>query len=108
VRGNGDPKASATVVIGVVGALVLVLVIIGLQALYYRTEQAEVVRKVESAAPEEWSRVRAEQEARLHSYRWVDREQGVVAIPIERAMELLVRGEGLLPRESADEEGGTP
>ena len=33
---------------------------------------------------------RAEQE-RLSTYRWVDRSAGVVAIPIERAMELVVR-----------------
>ena len=41
---------------------------------------------------------RAEQEARLGTYRWVDRGAGVVAIPIERAMELLV--------EEARREGG--
>jgi len=28
----------------------------------------------------------------LHSYRWVDRESGVAAIPIERAMEILAAG----------------
>lgn len=31
---------------------------------------------------------RARQEERLHAYRWVDREAGLVAIPIERAIAL--------------------
>jgi hypothetical protein len=113
VSGNGDPKSSTTVVIGVVGTLVLVLIVIALQALYYRAEQAEVERKVYEAAPEEWSRLRAEQESRLHAYRWVDREQGVVAVPIDRAIELLVRGEAPLSPEvpaegGAAAEGGAP
>lgn len=34
---------------------------------------------------------RAAKRAQLETYRWIDREQGVVAIPIERAMELLAR-----------------
>jgi hypothetical protein len=105
VSGNGDPKASSTVVIGVVGALVLVVIVIALQALYYRAEQAEVVRKVYQAAPEEWSRLRAEQEARLHAYRWVDKQKGVVAVPIDRAIELLVRGEAPLTPEVPDQSG---
>ena len=33
--------------------------------------------------------MRAEEDAILHSYGWIDREGGVVRIPIERAMELL-------------------
>lgn len=35
-------------------------------------------------------KLRATEEAALHSYGWVDREHGVVHIPIDRAMELLV------------------
>ncbi|MFL6655165.1 MAG: hypothetical protein ACJ8KA_10255 [Sulfurifustis sp.] len=34
--------------------------------------------------------LRREQEAKLESYGWVDRERGVARIPIERAMELYV------------------
>ncbi|MFQ5737676.1 MAG: hypothetical protein ACE5JX_01575 [Acidobacteriota bacterium] len=38
---------------------------------------------------------------RLRGYHWVDRDAGVVQIPIERAMELLVE-RGLPTRETAD------
>lgn len=37
----------------------------------------------------------------LHSYRWIDRQQGIVQIPIERAIELL--GERGLPEPNAVE-----
>jgi hypothetical protein len=33
--------------------------------------------------------MRAEEEARLHSYGWIDQGQGVAHIPIERAIEIL-------------------
>jgi hypothetical protein len=37
--------------------------------------------------------LREEQEGRLHSYGWVDREKGLVHIPIDRAMDLTLRGD---------------
>jgi hypothetical protein len=49
----------------------------------------------------DYERFRAREEAALHGYGWVDRERGVVKIPIERAIEILAerglparRGEG--------------
>jgi len=41
-------------------------------------------------------RLRAEEEAALTSYAWVDRQAGVARIPIDRAMEILVE-RGLPP-----------
>jgi hypothetical protein len=37
------------------------------------------------------AKMRAAEEQRLNSYGWVDKEKGVVHIPIEQAMELVVR-----------------
>lgn len=42
--------------------------------------------------------MRAEQEALLSSYAWVDREAGVARIPVERAMQLLVEAAPDRPR----------
>ena len=42
----------------------------------------------------DYQEMRAAEEAQLRSYRWVDRESGIAAIPIERAMEILA-GRGL-------------
>ena len=85
-----DPDAAMTVAIGVLGALMIFLLIVGLQILYYHTQDQELATLVYSREPEELSLLRAKQEEQLHSYRWIDQAKGVVGIPIERAMELVV------------------
>ena len=88
---NADPDTSATIVVGVVGAIVVFAIIVALQALFYNVEASETVSKVYSVAPEQYSRLRADQLETLNSYRWIDRKNGVVGIPIDRAMELVVQ-----------------
>jgi hypothetical protein len=44
----------------------------------------------QTTAIEELDELRAREDAILNNYGWVDREAGVVRIPIERAMELVV------------------
>lgn len=46
--------------------------------------------RLQIAPIQEWQQMRAEEEAQLQNYSWIDREKGIAAIPIERAMELLV------------------
>jgi hypothetical protein len=51
------------------------------------------------ASSRDYQEMRAAEEAQLHSYRWVDKQAGIAAIPIKRAMELLAdRG---LPEQKA-------
>lgn len=90
-RDGGDPNTPVTVVIGIVGAILTFVVIIALQAVFFQVERAELRRKSDEAQPEDLARFRAEQAELLHGYRWVDQSAGVVAIPIGRAMELVVR-----------------
>jgi hypothetical protein len=90
-EGTG-PNVPATVVVGVVGALLLFLLVVLLQALYFRAEERERRTKVVAVPSEELTQLRSEQEALLGSYRWIDRGAGVVGIPIERAMELEAAG----------------
>ena len=42
-------------------------------------------------APEELRRLRATENTTLNSYAWVDKENGTVRIPIERAIEVLAK-----------------
>ena len=42
-------------------------------------------------APNELRQMRAAEEAALNSYGWVDKEAGVVKIPVDRAMEVLAK-----------------
>ena len=89
-EGIGDPNTPATLVVGAVGAILLVICVVLLQAYFYRSEADEVRRKVVAVAPEELAQARAEQLGVLNSYRWIDEKAGVVGIPIDRAMELVV------------------
>ena len=83
---NGDPRTSTTVLVGIVGAIIVFLMIVGLQTLFYRAEQAETVSKVYQTDPQALTRLRADQFEQLHSYRWIDQQKGVAAIPIDRAI----------------------
>lgn len=88
---NDDPNAGPTLAYGIVGAVLVFVMAVGLQALFYSEQRHELDRKVVSKAPEPLVRLAAEQQEKLHSYRWVDARAKVVAIPIDRAMELTIR-----------------
>lgn len=45
----------------------------------------------EATLPQELKQMRESAQARLRSYGWIDREAGIVHIPIDRAMELLAK-----------------
>jgi hypothetical protein len=46
--------------------------------------------RLQTDAPADLQELRARETAALESYGWVDRQKGIVHIPVERAMELLV------------------
>lgn len=85
-----DPDAPMTLVIGIAGALLLFALVVSLQALYGAAERSEFRRKVVEEKPIELQSSRASQLEKLAAYRLVDPVGGVVAIPIERAMDLVV------------------
>lgn len=91
MKRNDDPDAPGTIAFGIVGAILVFVVIVALQALFYRVQNSEIQRKVLAQQPEELSRLVAEQQQRLNTYRWVDSAKGIAAIPIDRAMEITVR-----------------
>jgi len=86
-----DPNAPLTALIGVVAAVLLFVVVVALQALFYRQEALERVRKVEGVRAEELVHNIATQQERLHGYRLLDPATGSVAIPLERARELVLK-----------------
>jgi hypothetical protein len=51
------------------------------------------------ASSRDYQDMRAAEETQLHRYGWVDREAGIAAIPIQRAMEILA-GRGLPTQKS--------
>jgi hypothetical protein len=60
--------------------------------------------QLQNTPARDYDEFRREQEAELNRYRWIDREQGIVQIPISRAMDLaLEKGVGSLSREGGDQ-----
>lgn len=63
----------------------------------------EGVPRLQTEAPQDLAKYREKQGHLLHSYGWVDQKDGVVRIPIKRAMDLLIqRG---LPVQTAPPQG---
>ena len=89
-----DPNVGVSAVVGLVGAIALFVVIVLLQALFYRMQTAEQNTKVNSQPNQGVQALDAEQLEQLTSYEWVSRPDGVVRIPVERAMELMVAEHG--------------
>jgi len=78
------------VFVGLLGAILTIDAVVGLQALYYwqldRAERSESLYR----PPAKLESLLAAQRARLTDYRVVDAKKRLVAIPIHRAMELVV------------------
>jgi type II secretory pathway pseudopilin PulG len=97
VREGGEPNTPLTALVGIVFAILLFVVVVLLQAFFYRAEQQENERKVVAVAPEQLSQLRAQQQELLHSYKLIDPGKGVVAIPVDLAMKLVVSEGGRSP-----------
>ena len=78
-------------VIGFLAALVTFAVILALQVLYYSAANEQMERKVIQAPTTQSDTLLAEQAVKLTRYDWIDREKRKVMIPIDRAMELVVK-----------------
>ncbi|MBD3867954.1 MAG: hypothetical protein IFK94_07510 [Acidobacteria bacterium] len=83
-----DPDAPMTAIVAILLAVVTVASVLALQGYFGKVQDAELRNKVVDVQPADLRKAREEGKALLEGYRWVDKEQGVVAIPIERAMEL--------------------
>jgi hypothetical protein len=86
-----DLNTPMIALVGLLGALLTFAAIVALQVLYYSAANRQDERKVIQAPTTESDSLMAEQEVKLTRYGWVDRDKKQVAIPIERAMELVVR-----------------
>ena len=85
-----DPNVPMSVLIGIVGAVLLFVIIVVLQVVFYRMEATELETKVYSQPSEARAKLDAEQLEQLNSYGWVNQAESTTHIPIDRAMELVV------------------
>ena len=85
-----DLNTSAIALVGFLGALLVFAVIVLLQVVFYVVESRQDVRKRIDVPWAERAGLEDAQRGKLTSYRWVDQNQGVVAIPVSVAMEKVV------------------
>jgi hypothetical protein len=103
-RGDVQAGPIAAFVVGLVMLTGLVLLLTGWLLHYFAARQAKLdvpaspLAMLQEKPPEPrlevvldqvLRQVRADEEALLHTYGWVDRQAGIVRIPIDRAMTLL-------------------
>lgn len=86
--GGAEPDAPTVTLVGIILALLVVISIFGVEAAYYVIAAREHEVKVVNTENPDLKAYREEQARMLSTWRWVDRKKGLVAIPIERAIEL--------------------
>jgi hypothetical protein len=89
-----DPSASPLLYAGLVGTLVVILIAIAVTALHDNFASRERQRKVYDTQLAQVEELHARQEQALAGYRWIDPNAGVVSIPIDQAMQWVVREGG--------------
>lgn len=85
-----DPRTSSTLLVSLIGTILLLAVIVLAQVMFYDVQRVEDITKVEQAEPQALLQLQAEQLAQITTYRIVDAKEGIVAVPIDRAIELYV------------------
>jgi hypothetical protein len=78
------------VFVGLLSVIVTVNIVVGLEALYYWQLGRVEVAEESYQPPAKLKSLLAAQQTRLTDYRIVDAKKDIVAIPIGRAMELVV------------------
>ena len=91
-----DPRASSTWLIGFIGAVLVVVTMLGVTALYYNVKTSQEKEVVEGEPYIDVKETRARQEGLITRHpRWVEVDDGAggirreLAIPIDRAMQLI-------------------
>lgn len=85
---GGDIALSQIMMIGLAGTAILIVLIILLRGLFINALERERFDKVISQKPAQLQQFNEQAQNRINSYGWLDREAGVVSIPLEQAMAL--------------------
>ena len=83
--------------IGIVSGIMLLVIVIGTQAWFQSEEQAEFATKALEYPHQALIDLQTQQRTNINSYRWVDKKNGVVTVPIGLAMQEMLQTNGNLP-----------
>ncbi len=91
---DDDIKTWKITMIGGVGLIVVLIIVLALQVVYFRAVAEQFHQKEVHPPLLEVQTAMSRQQDKLGQCQWVDRDKGVVSIPIDRAMELVIREGG--------------
>jgi len=103
-----DINLPAVIAFGIITVCLVYLSVVGLMAFYYKVQDIEYKRKLYSESSLALTNLNAEQEKLLTGYRWIDKDKGICAIPIEQAIELTVKELSQGITDGSAEFSGTP
>ena len=86
-----DSNAKTIFIFGVASIFVLLLTIGGVQLYFDWFKEAQVEREVLTPPSSELKSLRAREERQLDGYGYVDKTKGMIRLPIDRSMEVLVK-----------------
>jgi hypothetical protein len=87
---HDDVNTPVIAAIGLLSVVLLVAFVLLLQVMYYRTSDQLDYENNTLQPPVELSSLLAEQQGKLASYAWVNSARGIAAVPIDRAMDLVL------------------
>jgi predicted lipid-binding transport protein (Tim44 family) len=85
-----DLNTPKIAVVGFIAVIVIIALIILMQVMFYWAEAQQRLIKDVDQPYLEYANIKADQQAKLAKYQWLDQKEKIVAIPIKRAMELVV------------------
>jgi len=86
---KNELRISFILLIGMAAMLILLTIALATQTFSLAIQEGEKQKFIEQK-PAELEALVKEQQAALSGYRWIDKEKKITAIPIDRAMELVV------------------
>jgi hypothetical protein len=102
---TAEVNARGVTIFLVVTVLMLVVVIGGVQFYFNSIQEREFYEKVMAPVSDDLRDLRAREDGQLGSYGYVNKDAGVVRIPVSRAMQLLAKeaADGKLPYPTQDQ-----
>lgn len=91
MAGKNDLDTTTLALSGFVSAVLCFAIFAVAYLALHRSERADFQKRVVESAPLALYDLQDGQRQKLSKYRWIDREKGLVAIPIERAKTIVAR-----------------
>jgi hypothetical protein len=101
VEHEGDPNAPMVFTVGIVGAILMLALLIFGVVLFQNAQALETENKVFVGKPGELTEQQTLQVAAISQYRYISEPDGIVAIPIDQAIDLFVARIKADPRQAS-------